>query len=71
MEIVRRHVAADKDTGFKRAIEECVKNGILKEYLGRKTQEVMNMLKDKVSIDAVSKYTGLPSEVIRTLKEKH
>ncbi len=44
VEIVRRHVAADKNTGFKNAIEECVKNGILREYLGRKTREVMNML---------------------------
>ncbi len=34
-------------------------------------QTALNMLKDKVSIDAISKYTGLPFEVIRTLKEKH
>ncbi len=93
-------------------IEECVKNGILREYLGRKTREVMNMLiaeydyaadmavqrqeawedawdkaskelpektlkqtalnmlKDKVSIDAVSKYTGLSPEVILKLQQE-
>ncbi len=37
----------------------------------RDVEIALNMLKDKVSIDAISKYTGLSSEVIRTLKEKH
>ncbi len=71
VEIVRRHVAADKNTGFKKAIEECVKNGILKEYLGRKTREVMNMLKEGYKINSISTCTGLSPEVIRELQEKH
>ncbi len=36
----------------------------------RDVEIALNMLKDKVSIDAVSKYTGLSSEVIRGLQEQ-
>ncbi len=70
VEIVRQNVAADKNAGFKKAIEECVKNGILKESLGRKTREVMNMLKEGYKINSLSKCTGLPLAVIRKLKEE-
>ena len=44
VETVRRHSAVDKDHGFENAIKECIKNDILREYLQRKSREVMNML---------------------------
>ena len=44
METVRRHSAVDKDHGFENAIKDCIKNDILREYLQRKSREVMNML---------------------------
>lgn len=33
-----------KENGTKKAIEECIQNGILAEYLKRKGSEVRNML---------------------------
>ena len=42
--MVRRHIALNKDHGFENAIKECIKNDILREYLQRKSREVMNML---------------------------
>ncbi len=59
------------DEAWKQASEETWDKA--SKELPEKTlkQTALNMLKDKVSIDAVSKYTGLSSEVIRTLKEKH
>ena len=44
VDTVRRHVAIDREHGFEKAIEECIKNDILREYLQRKSKEVLNML---------------------------
>lgn len=44
VEAVRRHIAVDKEHGFENAIRECIKNDILREYLQRKSREVINML---------------------------
>ena len=44
VEAVSRHNAVDKEHGFENAIKECIKNDILREYLQRKSREVMNML---------------------------
>ena len=41
---VRRHTALDREHGFENAIKECIRNNILKEYLQRKSREVINML---------------------------
>ena len=44
VETVRRNIERDKEHGFENAIKECIQNGILKEYLQRKSKEVINML---------------------------
>ena len=44
VDTVRRHIAVDRDHGFEKAIKECIQNDILKEYLQRKSREVINML---------------------------
>ena len=44
VETVRRHTKLDKENGFKNAIKECIQNDILRDYLERKSREVMNML---------------------------
>ena len=44
VETVRRHIAVDKEHGFENAIKECIHRGILREYLQRKSKEVLNML---------------------------
>ncbi|MBC6720093.1 Rpn family recombination-promoting nuclease/putative transposase [Treponema sp. Marseille-Q4130] len=44
IEAVRRHTKLDSENGFKNAIKECIQNDILREYLQRKSKEVMNML---------------------------
>ena len=44
VEAVRRHTRLDSENGFKNAIKECIQNDILREYLQRKSREVMNML---------------------------
>ena len=44
VETVRRHVKLDAENGFKNAIKECIQNDILRDYLERKSREVMNML---------------------------
>jgi hypothetical protein len=44
VETVRRHIAVDKEHGFENAIKECIRRGILREYLQRKSKEVLNML---------------------------
>ena len=41
---VRRHLKLDSENGFKNAIKECIRNDILREYLLRKSKEVINML---------------------------
>ena len=44
VEAVRRHTKLDSENGFQNAIKECIRNDILREYLQRKSKEVMNML---------------------------
>ena len=44
VEAVRRHTKLDSENGFRNAIKECIRNDILREYLQRKSKEVMNML---------------------------
>ena len=44
VEAVRRNSTVDKEHGFEKAIKECIQNNILKEYLRRKSKEVLNML---------------------------
>ena len=44
VDIVRRNIEQDRANGFENAIKECMRNGILKEYLQRKSSEVINML---------------------------
>ena len=44
VEAVRRHIRLDAENGFKNAIKECIRNDILRDYLERKSREVMNML---------------------------
>ena len=44
IETVRRHTKLDSENGFRNAIKECIQNDILREYLQRKSREVMNML---------------------------
>ena len=44
IEAVRKHLKLDTEIGFKNAIKECIQNDILREYLLRKSKEVMNML---------------------------
>ena len=41
---VRKHLKLDSENGFKNAIKECIQNDILREYLLRKSKEVINML---------------------------
>ena len=44
VDAVRRHTKLDPENGFQNAIKECIQNDILREYLQRKSREVMNML---------------------------
>ncbi|MDR9860075.1 Rpn family recombination-promoting nuclease/putative transposase [Treponema socranskii] len=44
VDAVRRHTKFDNENGFRNAIKECIQNDILREYLQRKSREVMNML---------------------------
>ena len=44
VDAVRRHTKLDSENGFRNAIKECIQNDILREYLQRKSKEVMNML---------------------------
>ncbi|UTC66533.1 MULTISPECIES: Rpn family recombination-promoting nuclease/putative transposase [unclassified Treponema] len=44
VETVRRWKKEDPQNGFQKAVEECIQNNILREYLKRKTKEVINML---------------------------
>ena len=74
-----------KETGeqdyFRKAIEECIKRGILKEYLERKGSEVLNMLIaeydydldievqiEEAYEDGIEK--GIETGTIRGMKEK-
>lgn len=44
VDTARRCLSNNRDTGLEEAVNECMKNGILKEYLSRKSVEVVNML---------------------------
>ncbi|MGP1577526.1 MAG: Rpn family recombination-promoting nuclease/putative transposase [Treponema sp.] len=44
VETVRKWKEIDLQKGFEKAVEECIENNILGEYLKRKTKEVINML---------------------------
>ncbi|MEL3907737.1 MAG: Rpn family recombination-promoting nuclease/putative transposase [Treponemataceae bacterium] len=44
VKMVRDYKKLDKENGFVTAIKECIKQGILKEYLERKAREVISML---------------------------
>ena len=44
VDAVRRNIAVDTEHGFEKAIKECIQNDILREYLQRKSKEVLNML---------------------------
>ncbi|UTC66440.1 hypothetical protein E4O04_13660 [Treponema sp. OMZ 799] len=44
VETVRRWKKEDPQNGFQKAIDECIQNNILRDYLKRKTKEVINML---------------------------
>ena len=44
VDAVRKHLKLDSENGFKNAIKECIQNDILREYLLRKSKEVINML---------------------------
>lgn len=44
VETVRKWKDIDSQNGFEKAVEECIENNILREYLKRKTKEVLNML---------------------------
>ena len=44
VEAVRRHTKLDGENGFQNAIKECIQNDVLREYLQRKSREVINML---------------------------
>ena len=44
VETVRKWKEIDTQNGFEKAVEECISNNILREYLKRKTKEVLNML---------------------------
>ena len=44
VDTVRKHTKLDSENGFRNAIKECIQNDILREYLQRKSKEVMNML---------------------------
>ena len=44
VEEVRKQIGLDSENGFTNAVKICIEKGILKEYLQRKSREVINML---------------------------
>ena len=44
VEEVRKQIRLDSENGFTNAVKICIEKGILKEYLMRKSREVINML---------------------------
>ena len=44
VEEVRKQIQLDSENGFTNAVKICIEKGILKEYLQRKSREVINML---------------------------
>ncbi|MGI5115874.1 Rpn family recombination-promoting nuclease/putative transposase [Treponema sp. SP13] len=81
IEAVRRHTKFDPENGFQNAIKECIQNDILREYLQRKSKEVMNMLIAEYDYDvdiAVQKEEALQEgsyqkalETARLMKQSH
>ncbi len=51
IESVRRNTAIDPEYGFEKAIDECMENGILRDYLERKSKEVRNMFTAEYDYD--------------------
>lgn len=81
VEIVRKYKETGEQDYFRKAIEECIKRGILKEYLERKGSEVLNMLiaeydydldievqREEAYEDGIEK--GIETGTIRGMKEK-
>ena len=81
IEAVRKHTKLDSENGFKNAIKECIQNDILREYLQRKSREVMNMLIAEYDYDvdiAVQREEALQEgsyqkalETARLMKQSH
>ena len=81
IEAVRRHTKFDPESGYQNAIKECIQNDILREYLQRKSKEVMNMLIAEYDYDvdiAVQKEEALQEgsyqkaiETARLMKQSH
>ncbi len=44
VDTVKKHLKLDREKGFEKAVQECINSDILREYLERKSREVMNML---------------------------
>ena len=44
VEVVRRHQKSGEEQALQNAVEECIKRGILSEYLRKKGSEAVNML---------------------------
>ena len=53
VDTVRRHVAIDREHGFENAIKECMQHDILREYLQRKSKEVINILIGEYDYDTI------------------
>jgi len=51
VDAVRRHTKLDPENGFKNAVKKCIQNDILREYLQRKSREVINMLTAEYDYD--------------------
>jgi predicted transposase/invertase (TIGR01784 family) len=51
IELVRKHLLADEDDGYKKAIEEAESIGLLPNYLERKVSEVYNFLLSEYDYD--------------------
>jgi len=52
VEEVRKQTQLDSENGFTNAVKICIEKGILKEYLMRKSREVINMLVAEYDYDA-------------------
>lgn len=77
VEIVRKHKEIGEQEYFRKAIEDCIKRGILKEYLERKGSEVLNMLIAEydydldIEVQREEAYEdGIETGTIRGMKEK-
>ena len=77
VEIVRKHKEIGEQEYFRKAIEDCIKRGILKEYLEKKGSEVLNMLIAEydydldIEVQREEAYEdGIETGTIRGMKEK-